>query len=85
MKRLTGRASSRLQRRPVVGRRRSTSRGEAGRETVERTAPPAAHYRRHAMPRRHYYRRHYGTYARAAGPPNILALPFMALHGIFGR
>ena len=54
------------------------------RETVERAAPPPAHYRRYAMPRRHYYRRHYG-YARAYGPPNILALPFMALHGIFGR
>ncbi len=43
-------------------------------------APPAPQYQRHAVHHHSYRRRYY-----AGGPPPILALPFVALHGIFGR
>ena len=52
-------------------------------ETAAAAAPRAQQYRRYAAPRRYYRRHYYRSYA--AGPPNILALPFTAIHGLFGQ
>jgi hypothetical protein len=52
---------------------------------VTAPAAPRAQQGAHYVPQRRYARRHHRYYAGGYGPPNILALPFMALRGVFGR